>query len=117
MQEHLFVSGQVIGDAGQQADAEVDVSAPGISRATRWAIRHGSVLHVGLLRRVVRGSQVFQREDALDEMLGVMMFSGSRSPSATSCETSTMVVFAAVAADRAKVAPPCDRPVAPAVAW
>ncbi len=37
-------------------------------------------------------------------MPGVMMFSGSRSPSATSCETSTMVVFAAVASDRAKVA-------------
>ncbi len=92
-----LVSGQVIGDAGRQADAEVDVSA--FRNIAGHALGHfvtGQFCMSGSSGALC-GSQVFQREDALDEMPGVMMFSGSRSPSATSCETSTMVVFAAVA--------------------
>ena len=67
MQEHLFVSGQVIGDAGRQADAEVDVSAFG--NIAGHALGHfvtGQFCMSGSSGALC-GSQVFQREDALDE--------------------------------------------------
>ena len=57
MQEHLFVGGQVIGNPGRQANAEVNVSAFG--DIAGHALGHfvtGQFLHLGLLRRVVRQS-------------------------------------------------------------